>query len=81
MEKNDNDAVIVRSIIDLAHNLGLKVIAEGVEDQDTWDTLIVLGCDASQGYLMGRPMPAEALIAWLRESPCAKNLKRSLALA
>ncbi len=81
MEKNDNDAVIVRSIIDLAHNLGLKVIAEGVETQDTWDTLEILGCDASQGYLMGRPMPAEVLIAWLRESPYAKNLKRSLAVA
>ncbi|MFN3749760.1 MAG: putative bifunctional diguanylate cyclase/phosphodiesterase [Thiobacillus sp.] len=79
MEINDNDAVIVRSIIDLAHNLGLQVIAEGVENRDTWDTLEVLGCDTSQGYLMGRPMPVEALIVWLREATYSKILKRTLA--
>lgn len=67
METNDNDAVIVRSIIDLAHNLGLKVIAEGVETQDSWDLLDVLGCDASQGYLIARPLPAELLAQWLQE--------------
>lgn len=68
MEMNENDAVIVRSTIDLAHNLGLKVTAEGVETQDAWDTLGILGCDCSQGYFMGKPMPAEKLEAWLRES-------------
>ncbi|OHE60377.1 MAG: hypothetical protein A2X71_03565 [Thiobacillus sp. GWE1_62_9] len=68
MEANDNDAVIVRSTIDLAHNLGLKVTAEGVENRDAWDTLSILGCDASQGYFIGRPMPADKLEAWLRES-------------
>ncbi len=73
METNDNDAVIVRSTIDLAHNLGLKVIAEGVETQDAWDTLEVLGCDCSQGYLMGRPMPADTLVGWLRDAPYSKR--------
>lgn len=68
MEANENDAVIVRSTIDLAHNLGLKVTAEGVETRDAWDTLSILGCDYSQGYLMGRPMPVEKLDAWLRGS-------------
>jgi len=68
MEENDNDAVIVRSTIDLAHNLGLKVTAEGVETQAAWDTLEILGCDCSQGYFMGRPMPADKLGAWLQES-------------
>ncbi|MEK6664488.1 MAG: EAL domain-containing protein [Pseudomonadota bacterium] len=68
MEENENDAVIVRSTIDLAHNLGLKVTAEGVEIQAAWDTLSILGCDCSQGYFMGRPMPAEKLDAWLQES-------------
>jgi EAL domain-containing protein (putative c-di-GMP-specific phosphodiesterase class I) len=68
MEENDNDAVIVRSTIDLAHNLGLKVTAEGVENQETWITLSVLGCDQSQGFLMGEPMPVEKLDVWLRES-------------
>jgi len=68
MEQNENDAVIVRSTIDLAHNLGLKVTAEGVETQDAWYILGTLGCDCSQGYFMGRPMPVDKLEAWLRES-------------
>ncbi|OZA43140.1 MAG: hypothetical protein B7X81_11685 [Hydrogenophilales bacterium 17-61-76] len=68
LEKRENDAVIVRSTIDLAHNLGLKVTAEGVETQAIWDTLSILGCDFSQGYLMGRAMPAEKLAIWLQES-------------
>ncbi|MHB1144334.1 MAG: putative bifunctional diguanylate cyclase/phosphodiesterase [Thiobacillus sp.] len=68
MENNDNDAVIVRSTIELAHNLGLKVVAEGVETRAAWDTLTILGCDSSQGHLMGTPMPAEKLEAWLLES-------------
>lgn len=68
MTEDENDAVIVRSTIDLAHNLGLKVTAEGVETQDVWDILEILGCDYSQGYFMGRPMPADKLDAWLLES-------------
>ena len=68
MEENDNDAVIVRSTIDLAHNLGLKVTAEGVETRGAWDLLEILGCDNSQGYFMGKPMPAEKLEAWLQAS-------------
>ncbi|MCL5060853.1 MAG: EAL domain-containing protein [Candidatus Thermoplasmatota archaeon] len=68
MEDNENDAVIVRSTIDLAHNLGLKVTAEGVETRGVWDLLSMLGCDSSQGYFMGRPMPVEKLEAWLRGS-------------
>jgi diguanylate cyclase (GGDEF)-like protein len=68
MDENENGAVIVRSTIDLAHNLGLKVTAEGVESQTVWEALGALGCDLSQGYFMGRPMPAEQLENWLRES-------------
>lgn len=68
MEENENDAVIVRSTIDLAHNLGLKVTAEGVETQGVWDLLNMLGCDRSQGFFMGRPMPMEKLRDWLKES-------------
>ncbi len=71
MVNDDNDAVIVRSTIDLAHNLGLKVTAEGVENKDTWEILTVLGCDASQGYFMSKPQPAESLARWLTESPWA----------
>jgi diguanylate cyclase (GGDEF)-like protein len=66
MEEDENDAVIVRSTIDLAHNLGLKIIAEGVETRGVWDLLSMLGCDSSQGYLMGKPMPVDKLEAWLR---------------
>jgi diguanylate cyclase (GGDEF)-like protein len=78
MEVNENDAVIVRSTIDLAHNLGLKVTAEGVETQDVWDTLSILGCDQSQGYFMGRPMSEEKLDAWLGELVPPSRSKRAL---
>jgi len=78
MEENENDAVIVRSTIDLAHNLGLKVTAEGVETQGAWDILEILGCDCSQGYFMGRPMNAEKLELWLRESGWSRIKKGAL---
>lgn len=59
MIANSNNIAIIRSIIDLGHNLGLKVIAEGVEDRETCDELKALGCDMGQGYYFGRPAPAE----------------------
>jgi diguanylate cyclase len=60
--------VIVRSTIDLAHNLGLKVVAEGVEDQATTDLLNEYGCDEAQGYYFSRPLPADELVSWLDSS-------------
>jgi EAL domain-containing protein (putative c-di-GMP-specific phosphodiesterase class I) len=66
---DDNDRVIVHSTIDLAHNLGLTVVAEGVENQDAWDRLVALGCDAAQGYYLSRPIPAVELADWLSRSP------------
>jgi EAL domain-containing protein (putative c-di-GMP-specific phosphodiesterase class I) len=63
------DTAIVRSTADLAHNLGLSVVAEGVEDQWTLDLLSTFGCDQAQGYHIARPMPAAALGGWLGESP------------
>lgn len=71
MCNDDNDAVIVRSTIDLAHNLGLKVTAEGVENRETWEILTTLGCDTSQGYFMSKPQPADRMSQWLKESPWA----------
>jgi diguanylate cyclase (GGDEF)-like protein len=68
MDTNANDATIVLSMIELAHNLGLKVTAEGVETQQIWDMLKAYGCDLAQGYLMGAPMPADELVRWARES-------------
>lgn len=69
MDTNASDATIVRSTIEMAHNLGLKVTAEGVETQKIWDMLKAHGCDLAQGYLMGKPMPSDELMRWVRESP------------
>ena len=64
-----SDAVIVRSIIELAHNLSIKVVAEGVEDEATLAMLVDYGCDEAQGYLIARPMPGPDVAAWLDTSP------------
>ncbi|MGW4198701.1 putative bifunctional diguanylate cyclase/phosphodiesterase [Streptomyces sp. NPDC005004] len=60
------DAEIVRCTVDLAHSLGLVVVAEGVEDDETWERLRDLGCDAVQGWLVAAAMPPEETTAWLR---------------
>jgi diguanylate cyclase (GGDEF)-like protein/PAS domain S-box-containing protein len=62
------DAVIVRAMIDLAHNLDLTVVAEGVEDERTMNLLIEYGCDEAQGYHFTRPLPGEQLLPWLKTS-------------
>ena len=64
MEKVKGDAVIVRSTIDLAHNLSLTVVAEGVENAVVYNLLKKLGCDQAQGYLISKPMPADEYVAW-----------------
>ena len=66
MESDEDDAKIVRSTIDLAHNLGLTVVAEGVENALIWDKLKALECDEAQGYFMSRPIPAHEFNAWAR---------------
>jgi EAL domain-containing protein (putative c-di-GMP-specific phosphodiesterase class I) len=66
MDRDENDAVIVRATIDLAHKLGMKVVAEGVESTDVWDLLEMLGCDTAQGYYIRPPLAAEAFDDWLR---------------
>jgi diguanylate cyclase (GGDEF)-like protein len=63
MRTNRNDALIVRSTIDLGHNLGLRLVAEGVEDPVTLDLLRQQGCDGAQGYHLGRPVPAEQILS------------------
>jgi diguanylate cyclase (GGDEF)-like protein len=67
MLSNDNDRVIVRSIVDLGRNLGMSVVAEGVETAATWDALMALGCDMAQGYWLGEPMSSEDVIPRIRE--------------
>jgi diguanylate cyclase (GGDEF)-like protein len=65
MGADDDDAAIVRSIIELARALGLRVVAEGVEDERTWRRLSELGCQVAQGWFFARPMPATELTSWL----------------
>ncbi|MBI3187225.1 MAG: EAL domain-containing protein [Gammaproteobacteria bacterium] len=65
---DESDAIVVRSTIDLAHNMGLQVVAEGVENQEIYEMLQILGCDTAQGYHIAYPMPARSLMAWLQDS-------------
>jgi diguanylate cyclase (GGDEF)-like protein len=67
MTSQDNDAVIVRSTVDLGRNLGLRVVAEGVETIEMFNELESLGCDIAQGYLLSRPLPAAELTAWAKD--------------
>jgi diguanylate cyclase (GGDEF)-like protein len=63
--ENDIDSTIVRSIVDVARNRGLRVVAEGIEDQATWNVLRDLGCDVGQGYHLSRPGSGDDLTPWL----------------
>jgi diguanylate cyclase (GGDEF)-like protein/PAS domain S-box-containing protein len=65
MAVNDRDATIVRSTIEMGHQLGIEIVAEGVEDRATWRLLDALACDLAQGYCVSRPLPGEQLLAWL----------------
>ncbi len=67
MDTDKNDAAIVMSVIDLGHNLGFKVVAEGVERKKPMQMLRELGCDTAQGYHISRPMPTAAVASWLAE--------------
>jgi EAL domain-containing protein (putative c-di-GMP-specific phosphodiesterase class I) len=71
----NDDAAIVRAIIDLGRHLGLAVVAEGVEDQASWDLLRSMNCDLVQGWHLARPMPTGELASWLaaRESAPARG--------
>ena len=67
MRTDEQDAAIVRSIIDLGASLGLQVVAEGVEDAVTWDRLRALGCDLAQGWFLSRAMPLADVPHWVAE--------------
>jgi len=64
MLSDTDSAVIVRSTIDLAHDLALEVVAEGVETRSSWDRLAAQGCDVAQGYVVSEPFPAETYTSW-----------------
>jgi EAL domain-containing protein (putative c-di-GMP-specific phosphodiesterase class I) len=68
MEDGD-DMVIVRSTIELARNLGLNVVAEGIENKRSLPRLRAMGCDEAQGFFISRPLPEDKLLEWLRTSP------------
>jgi diguanylate cyclase (GGDEF)-like protein len=72
------DVTIVRSIVELAHGLGMTAVAEGVESEQVWDLLQRLDCDAVQGWYVSRPMEAESATAWLLRHPSQQRALRLL---
>ena len=74
----EDDAIIVRSTIDLAHSLELKVVAEGVEDEDALEVLVNCACDQAQGYFLGRPVSAEELMASITPAGSSSPVRRRL---
>jgi EAL domain-containing protein (putative c-di-GMP-specific phosphodiesterase class I) len=63
--RRGGDRALVRSTIHLARQMGLRIVAEGVETEDAWRQLRGMGCDAAQGFLIGAPMPAREFLAWI----------------
>jgi EAL domain-containing protein (putative c-di-GMP-specific phosphodiesterase class I) len=80
MAGDASDALIVRSTIELAHNMGLRVVAEGVEDEVTLERLRTMGCDIVQGYLLSRPLGAGEAAVWMRGSVWARNTRENTGL-
>ncbi|GAC1566262.1 MAG: hypothetical protein NVS3B14_07290 [Ktedonobacteraceae bacterium] len=80
MTTNQADATIVRSTIALAHHLGLQVVAEGVEDEITWNRLAEFDCDVIQGYYLSRPVPAAAFENWLQSRNASSHNDSVLSL-
>ncbi|MGD2052560.1 MAG: phosphodiesterase [Gammaproteobacteria bacterium] len=74
MLDDPRDKSIVKAAIDLAHNLDLHVVAEGIEQQGMQDSLTDMGCDFGQGYHIARPMPEDALMKWLSESHWVRRI-------
>ena len=76
MSGNERDRIMVQKTIEMGHELGMHVIAEGVETQEQLDFLRLNGCDSVQGYLFSRPLPPAGLVSWLKNyrsglAPCA----------
>ena len=66
--QSDNDAVIVNATINLAHNLGFQVTAEGVESNEVLNVLEEYGCDLVQGFYVAKPLPIDDFDRWMKES-------------
>jgi EAL domain-containing protein (putative c-di-GMP-specific phosphodiesterase class I) len=83
MATEPRDEMIVRSIVELGHNLGVAVVAEGVDDEGTLERLAEIGCDVAQGYLIARPMEAERLGRWVAGAarPAARIMRLDVAVS
>jgi len=77
MTEDNDDDVIVLATIELAHNLGLKIVAEGVHDKQTWDRLKELNCDFAQGHYISKPLSAHAFTAWLMNDEWKNNINKT----
>ncbi len=78
MTRDEDDAMIVRSTIELAHNLGLETVAEGVEDEQTLEQLRALDCDMAQGFLISRPLSPDNFLRFMKSSPWAAHSVNSI---
>ena len=78
MRSENDDAVIVRAIVDMGKNLGLEVVAEGVEDAETWNILAELGCNSCQGYYISKPVDAASLTKWAQSRTGAPDFSGGL---
>lgn len=81
MLSSENDAIIVRATVDLAHNLGLKVTAEGVETEEALSILRGYGCDIGQGYLFSKPRPLMEILDWLQAGRWKGKTSENMALS
>ena len=79
MGEENADLAIVQCTIDLGRNLGLDVVAEGVETREVWERLRALGCKLAQGHYLSRPVPPEQLSAWFRERRSRLSIAASAA--
>ena len=81
MQNDSQDEKIVRSVIDLAHNMGLRVVAEGLEDRHAWERLAALDCDLAQGYWIAKPMPSDQFLGWASDWQLPDEPEASSAVA
>ena len=78
LEHDVDDQIIVRSTIELAHNMGLHVVAEGIEDEFALNWLAAHGCELAQGYYISKPKPAVELTPWLLAQLNSKDVKEKV---
>ncbi len=75
MPDDKADEAIVEAVITLAHRLGIRVVAEGIETERTFERLGEMGCDIGQGYWISRPIPADDVVTWVRRWPLERGVR------